>query len=276
MISSFEFMLGYDLDKWRYYGIKEKITMDISTDTNSHMLICGASRSGKSYFEKQLFARLIKSEPDGEFYFADYKRDKSFKCLRGCVRYYCFDNTLKALDIVYNIMQKRQSGEDDTSHWVTLIWDEYAVNILSLQGDKSKEGKQRAEKVTQQVSEILMLGISLNIRIIICCQTAYQEVFNLGARLNFGVIVILGAFSRSNYDMLMKNHVEEVKDKKFGQGEGSMLLDGELYFIKVGKVEDMDKIEKLCCGALLESTEAIEFDGFNDDIDSHDEIHINN
>ena len=232
-----DLVLGYDLEEWKYYGRKTKIKIDTSTDTNSHILICGKSRSGKSYFEKQLFARLIKAEPDGEFYFADYKRDKSFRCLRQCERYYCFDSTLDALDIVYGTMKKRQSGEDEASHWVTLIWDEYASNISDLMGDRSPEGKKRAEKVMQQVSNILMLGISLNIRIILTCQTAYQEVFKLGARLNFGAIIILGAFVKSNYDMLMPEHIEEIKTKghKFKQGEGSISLDGDLYFIKIGK-----------------------------------------
>ena len=259
MMTNFELTLGYDLDSWRYYGEKKKITMDISTSTNSHMLICGQSRSGKSYFEKQLFARLIKADADSVFYFADYKRDDSFACLRQCDRYYCYNSTLDALDSIYDIMQKRQSGEDQTRHWVTLIWDEYVANILALLGDKSK--KQETEKVMKQVSEILMMGISLNVRIIVTCQTAYAEVFKLGARLNFGVIVILGAFVKSSYDMLMTDHVEQIKGRKFGQGEGSILLHGgELHFIKIGQVADMERLERLCCGALLESTESIEFD----------------
>ena len=249
-----DLVLGYDLEEWKYYGRKTKIKIDISRSTNSHMAICGQSRSGKSYYEKQLFARLVKAEPDGEFYFADYKRDDSFACLRECEKYYCYESTLDALDIVYTRMKKRQSGEDDTRHFLTLIWDEYVVNISDLMGDKSTKGKKRAEKVMQQVSAILMVGISMGVRIIVTCQRADAAVFQLGARLNFGVIIILGAFVKSSYDMLMPDHVEQIKtkDNKFKQGEGSMLLYGgaELHFFKVGTVADIKYIEELCVEAL--------------------------
>lgn len=39
--------LGYSLDDWLDYGTKTPIITDISPKTNSHMLICGMSGSGK-------------------------------------------------------------------------------------------------------------------------------------------------------------------------------------------------------------------------------------
>lgn len=65
--------LGYDLDAWNGYGAKVPITTDISPVTNSHILICGMSGSGKSYYENALFSKLVIGEPHGEFHFADYK-----------------------------------------------------------------------------------------------------------------------------------------------------------------------------------------------------------
>lgn len=62
MMMNSRLMLGYDLDKWNLYGIKEPIEIDISPKNNSHILVCGMSGAGKSYYEHQLIARLILAE----------------------------------------------------------------------------------------------------------------------------------------------------------------------------------------------------------------------
>ena len=53
--------LGYDLDMWRRYGVKLPISVDISPATNSHILVCGMSGSGKTFFE-QIY-KCAKIEP---------------------------------------------------------------------------------------------------------------------------------------------------------------------------------------------------------------------
>lgn len=70
-------------------------------------------------------------------YFADFKQDDSFAHLRGCPRYYPYDKTIDALEEVYEIMHMRQRGEDNSRHYVTLVWDEYMANILALLGTKT-------------------------------------------------------------------------------------------------------------------------------------------
>ena len=63
-------------------------------------------------------------------------------------------------------MHKRQCGEDTSKYFVTLIWDEYIANILSISG----KDKKKAGVVMNKVSEIIMLGRSLFIRLIIATQ----------------------------------------------------------------------------------------------------------
>ena len=41
--------LGYDYDAWHGYGQRDVLFTDISLKTNSHMILCGMSGSGKSY-----------------------------------------------------------------------------------------------------------------------------------------------------------------------------------------------------------------------------------
>ena len=119
--SSPRLVLGYDLDKWNNYGEKQPISIDLSPQVNSHILICGMSGSGKSYCETSLLAKLAASEPQGEIHFADYKKDDSFSFLRDCPRYYSYHDTLTALDTVYARLLARQSGADSSRNPVTLI-----------------------------------------------------------------------------------------------------------------------------------------------------------
>lgn len=160
--------LGYDLDSWKLYREKVPISIDLSPKTNSHLLLCGMSGSGKSYLENQILAKLALAEPDGKIHFADYKQDDSFSHLRRCPRYYGYRDTLQALDVVHGRLLVRQSGEDTSRNPVTLVWDEYMAQALSL----ISEDKKSAAVVMGKVSEILMLGRSLAVRLVISCQTS--------------------------------------------------------------------------------------------------------
>ena len=239
--------LGYDLDAWNGYGAKIPITTDISPAANSHILICGMSGSGKSYFENTLFAKLIMAESGGEYHFADYKGDNNFAYLRGCPRYYAYKYSLEALDAVYARLNARQSGEDESSYPITLIWDEYMANILSL----VNEDKKAAAVVMNKVSEILLLGRSLSVRLITAMQRPDAIAFPSGSRLNYGVVIVLGAAIKSIYEMLLPDFMEQVKSRVFGQGEGVALLQGsQLHFIKVGTVQNSERMRQICVKAL--------------------------
>ena len=155
---------------------------------------------------------------------------------------------LEALDEVYEIMHKRQCGEDASRNFVTLVWDEYMANILALLGSEKK----KAEAVMHKVSEILMLGRSLAVRLVIACQRPDATAFPTGSRLNFGVIIIVGATLESIYSMLMpKELIDKVGNREFHTGEGVMLWQGsELRFIKVPVIKDEEKMKAICVEAL--------------------------
>ena len=240
--------LGYELDAWKMYREKVPISIDLSPRSNSHILLCGMSGSGKSYLENQILAKLALAEPDGEIYFADYKQDDSFAYLRGCPRYYGYKDTLTALDIVHDRLLARQSGEETSRNPITIFWDEYMAQALSL----ISEDKKSAAVVMGKVSEILMLGRSLGpVRIAISCQRPDALAFPAGSRLNIGSITVLGAAVRSIYEMLLPDHMEQVKGRQFGRGEGVALFQGsELHFIKVGAVSNPRRMEEICVKAL--------------------------
>lgn len=240
--------LGYDLEMWQDYGIMEPITIEISPQINSHLLLAGISGSGKSFCENILFAKLAIANPKGEFYFGDYKQDDSFTCLRGCPRYFPYKRTLEALNIVYQKMQSRQAGIDSSRHPITFIIDEYVALILALQN----EDKKQATLVMNRVSEILMLGRSLNVRLWTSSQRPDAAAFPSGSRLNYGIIMILGAPMRSIYEMLLpSDYIEGIEKREFGVGEGVLLLQGsKLRYIKVPAVRDMNRVQEVCAKAL--------------------------
>lgn len=249
MMKSSELLIGYDFDKWHGYGAKQPVITDISVKTNSHTILCGMSGSGKSYAVNLLFARTCHAgEAGGRVYFADFKQDDQFAYLRECPRYYPYNSSVEALEAVYEILHRRQSGEDKARHPITLIWDEYMANILALQSMEKK----KAEEAMRKVSEILMLGRSLAVRLVISCQRPDASAFPSGSRLNYGIIIIVGAPVRSIYEMLIpKEYIDAIGERKFGVGEGIVLLQGsQLRFIKIPMVRDMDKMKQACIDAL--------------------------
>lgn len=241
-----ELLLGYDLDFWYNYEEKLPIKTDISTKTNSHVLISGMSGGGKSFLTNQLFARFCAQSK--RIYFADFKQDDTFSHLRNCDRYYPYDRTLEALDEVYAILHDRQSGADPSREPITLIWDEYIANMLSL----ISLDKKKAEETMRKVSEILMLGRSLTVRLVCTCQRPDAVAFPTGSRLNYGVIVVVGSAVKSIYDMLLpKECVEKIGDRQFKVGEGVVLLQGsQLRFLKVPVIQDEQWMKELCVEAL--------------------------
>ena len=242
-----ELVLGYDLDAWAQGSIIRTVSVDLSPTNNSHILIVGMSGSGKSYAERMLCAKLTLAEPDGEVYFADYKSDDSFAFLRYCPRYYSYKNSFEALEIVHAKLLARQSGEDKTRHSITLLFDEYMAAVLNL----LSEDKKKANAVMGKVSEILLLGRSLSIRFVCVCQRPDAVAFPAGSRLNYGVIVVLGAAIRSIYEMLMPDFMSLVEKRRFGRGEGVVLLQGsKLHYLIVPTVRDEKRLKQLCIKAL--------------------------
>ncbi len=249
MMNDNSLLIGYNLDKWLAYGLKEPIEIDVSVSTNSQILCAGMSGSGKSYATLWHLSNLYKIfGTEARFYFADFKQEDIFAFIRNCNRYYPYDKTVQALDEVYEIMHRRQSGDDKSRYPVILFWDEYAANILSM----LQQNKKQAERIMWKVSEILMLGRSLSIRLYISVQRADAAVFPMGSRMNYGAIILLGAPIKSLYEMFLhKEYIDLIGNRQFEKGEGVALLQGnKLQFIKIPTARDFNKICDNCIKAL--------------------------
>lgn len=74
--------LGYAYDAFYGHDQRDALFTDISLKTNSHMILCGMSGSGKSYALIWCLKMLILvSAPEAKFFFADFKQDDSFAFL---------------------------------------------------------------------------------------------------------------------------------------------------------------------------------------------------
>mgnify|MGYP002228344905 FL=1 len=67
------------------------------------------------------------------------------------------------MDIVYEKMHLRQEGVDKSRTPIVLVFDEYVAFILSLE-------KKQKEEVMSKIGEILMLGRSLKVSLVLACQ----------------------------------------------------------------------------------------------------------
>ena len=235
---------------WMDYGTQVPILADISTHENSHTLLTGMSGSGKSTLLLRMLALIIRTIPTCEIHFGDYKQEEIFSFLRHeNLRYYGFHAVTDAINLVYDKLQARIANTDTTKNPVILVIDEYVSYMASLQNTDKK----MASSMMCKIAEILLMGRSLDIRIICTCQRPDAVVFPLGSRLNYGFIICLGASLKSTYEMLLPDaeYFDKIGDRKFSKGEGIMLIqNSELLFIKIPKPDNMDKIKELCIKGL--------------------------
>lgn len=242
--------IAYDYDTWIGYGRQVPLSIDISTHRNCHILLCGMSGAGKSYALLRTLALIIKTIPTCEIHFGDYKQEEAFSFLRReTLRYYGFHTVTDAINLVYNRLQARITNTDTTKNPVILVIDEYVAYMASLQNTDKK----MASSIMSKIAEILLMGRSLDIRIICTCQRPDAVIFPLGSRSNYGIIICLGASLKSTYEMLLPSaeYFDEIGDRTFSQGEGIMLIqNSELRFIKIPQIDNMDKVKELCIKGL--------------------------
>ncbi|RGG07781.1 hypothetical protein DWY83_05960 [Coprobacillus sp. AF27-24BH] len=141
-------------------------------------------------------------------------------------------------------MHLRQEGVDKSRTPIVLVFDEYVAFILSLE-------KKQKEEVMSKIGEILMLGRSLKVSLVLACQRPDASVFPQGSRVNFGVIIVLGSAIKSIYDMVLPKELTMDTNYKFDAGEGVILLQSrDLKFIKFPIVINNERLYEICQEAL--------------------------
>lgn len=227
--------LGYLLDFWYEYHIKQPIEIDLRSHPS--LLLTGASGSGKSYALKYLLGKLL--DLNVELTFCNFKRSEDFKFLSIYNRYYTFTECTDGLRNFYDRFKVAQNSQTEfNGAYNILVFDEFPAFILSA----CMQDKKLAEQYKMMISEVLMLGRSYGFGIWLIMQRPDSSFLSNGARDNFHTTISLGNLSKEAKSMLYSG--EELPNRVYKTGEGICWVDGAgLKEIKFPRISDMNALE---------------------------------
>ena len=232
------FVLGYDYNLYLNHQVQIKIRAPIG-----HTIVVGGSGSGKSTAVLYWLYKMKKEHKNIELYIMDFKASHEFVGITD--NYAEFEDIYDKLVEFYDMFCKLEEGGDGTIK--ILIIDEIAGMLSHL--SMTKEGKEKADKVRQIMSSILMLARSKNCWLWLILQRASTSIFpaSSGAIDNFFVYVGFGRLSvESRKSLFACEHIEEEEHITFGMGRGIVLIDGqELQTLMIPNVKKHKLLLKL-------------------------------
>lgn len=219
-------------EKYLQCGIEQYVTWN--PDKAPHMVVFGATGSGKTYCTKLILARISKMIRDSQFYICDFKGDNDFSYLNGTDHFFRFMDCEQCLNDLYMRFQKRQSGEVKERNMLILFFDEWASYILNID-------KKKAEEEKKKLATLLMLGRSFNIHVMVSQQRVDASYFST-ARDNFNLAIALGNLSAEGKEMMFREFISEMKSTR-KQGTGYMITNGTDFTpIVVPIISDMNLV----------------------------------
>lgn len=239
MILMSKFKLGFDLELWTNDSIKIPVTAPIG-----HLICVGGSGSGKSTALLYWLYQLKKNIANLDLTILDFKASHEFL---GITKNYAeFESCYDKIVEFYNRFLSLQEGGNGKIH--LLIIDEIAGLLTHFSMDK--EGKQKADKIRQIMSSILMLGRSRQCFLWLIMQRYTATIFpaSSGAVDNFHIAVGLGRLTVDGRKGLFAGeHLENEDYLTFGQGKGIVLIDGQsiqaLILPRVSKVKLLKQLQ---------------------------------
>lgn len=211
-----------------------KYDLPVNWDTRRcpHLLVVGATGSGKTYAVKLLMGKVAKYAPNAKITVCDYKAE-DFRFLNGCSRYYAFDRCADGLNAFFTEFEARQSGEDDSRTMRLLVFDEWAAFLQNLD-------KKELAEVQKKLATLLMLGRSFNVHVLISVQRADAEYF-AKSRDNFSIVIAMGNISKESAAMFGFDRQQFMPCRQ--QGQGHLLINGTKQLpIEVPRVRSFEEL----------------------------------
>lgn len=241
-----EMRLGYDFEVWQNYGLKQ--TLEVDLRSHVHLLLTGASGSGKSYALKWLMENLLKENVD--LLFCNFKRSEDFRFLEGYSRYFTYSECAEGVQAFYESFKLVQdSALEFSGGYHIMVFDEFPAFVMST----SMEDKKLAERYKMMIAELLMLGRSYGFGVWLVMQRPDATFLTNGARDNFHMTITLGNISKEAKSMLYSG--EELPNRVYKVGEGVCYIDGiGIKEIKFPAIQNMKLLEERILTRLSEAT----------------------
>ena len=204
-----------------------------------NLLVVGATGTGKSYALATILGSVARFTPDVSITICDYKKS-SFAQFEDTPNFYGYENVPDGIRAFYREFSERLEANDEkrNAKKCVLLIDEYGALIAA-------QDKQAADELKMMVANMLFMGRSLGIVVLIGVQRADAEHFKAGARDQFKAILALGNLSKEQKMMLFADHKDELTDNN-GVGEGYLLEDGHgIERVKVALIDDFDGLSEM-------------------------------
>ena len=208
-------------------------SIELANEPN--FLVVGKTGSGKSY-SLHILLGIYASIPNVKIYICDYKKS-SFLMYSDCKNFYGYEDVPNGIRAFYEEFKYRLSASDEQRNKQirVLLIDEYGALI-------SAQDKKVAEELKTMVANMLFMGRSLGIRVILGVQRADAEHFKAGARDQFRAILGLGNLSKEQKQMLFADYKDTMNENN-GLGEGYLLIDGkDIERVQIAEIKDMEKL----------------------------------
>lgn len=202
----------------------------------SNLLVVGATGFGKSGALLSVLGAYAKKHPYADYTICDYKKS-TFALFNGAVNFYGYSDVPDGIRAVYKEFSKRLELNDKkrNEQFHICVIDEWGAMITA-------QDKKVADELKSMVGEILFMGRSLGIRLLVGIQRADSEFFKSGSRDQFIQTLALGNLSKEQKSMLF-NDYKDVMTEINGVGEGYLLVDGKtLERVKIANIDDFDKL----------------------------------
>lgn len=242
----YKFDYGKNAKKTKIYAIPFKYDKPciISTDSTDlvenmiNLLCVGATGTGKSYALLTILGVFSKN-PTTKIVVCDYKKS-SFSEFENTKNFYGYEDIADGIKAVYKEFSERleANNQERNNNKVVLLIDEYGAFI-------SAQDKKNAEQYKTMVANMLFMGRSLGIVVLIGIQRAdSSEYFKAGSRDQFKMVLALGNLSKEQKSMLFYDHKDKLNHNN-GIGEGYLLIDGKgVERVKVATIKNFDVLNE--------------------------------